>query len=215
VPQSSPRFSTGSSSESRAARLLFSLKTKEKTSTSDLLGLVQCVDEFTRALVEGEALDLLTELELPQTLRLETLRRLSQGARPTPTPGELVRVERGSWNVEVLLPTAALVFILKQYIHPTVQQAWNESRLRERLVEFMREKAFGGARRKLEEKAIQAPRHGTVEVVAVEERASPSQSETVLEVRLEQRNIMAVRSSDPQLIDEFLRKLRGEEPFDR
>ena len=125
-----------------------------------------------------------------------------------PAPAQIARVERGSWEITAILQGAAVLWFVKNYVHPVVQEAWNDSRLRQIIVEFLRERIFLGAKRTLEQKAVETPRYRGLEVASIEEPQTPTATEAGLRIKLETREVIEATASDQELIDEFLRRIR-------
>jgi len=194
--------------EDRSLHLRFVLDTDEDLAPDDFIGLFECADAFARHVVEQAALELFIDLNLPEQWRLGTLQHIHQLGRRVPVPAQVVRVERGSWSIETLLQGAAVLWFLKNYVHPVVRDAWDDSRLRQAIVEFLRDKVFLGARRNLEQKAVEAPRFRRLQVQTVSEPEPASRQESQIEVRLVRREIVEARFADRELLDEFVRRLR-------
>lgn len=196
--------------EDRSLHLRFILQVEEDLTPEDFIGLFECAETFARHVVEREALQLFSDLDLPEEWTLGTLQRIHRLGRRVPVPARVVRVERGSWNVELLLPGAAVLWLLKNYVDPVIREAWDDSRVRHLIVEFLRDRVFLAARRSLEEKAVVAPRHRQLEVQAVSEPQQASREESHIEIRLVRREIMEARLTDQELLDDFIRRLRRE-----
>jgi hypothetical protein len=177
-------------------------------SPTEFVSLFECADRTARAIVEQEAAELLEELRFPQDYRLQTLQTIHRLSRKVPTPAEVTNVERGSWQIDVIIRSAFVLFMLKEYVHPTVRAAFDDSRAKQVVVEFLRDRVFGGAKRKVEETAVANPRYGNLDVVSVNELpASPSQPS--LQIELHRRELYVVKSSDQELIHDFIERLGG------
>lgn len=193
----------------RTLQLTFTVGSERELSPTDFIGLFECVDTFVRHLIEHEALQLFEELNLPSEWRLTTLHDLRRIRRKIPAPAEITRIQRGSWEIVAILPGAAVLWFLKSYVHPVVQEAWNDSRLRQTIIEFLRERIFRGAKRSLEQKAVEKPRFRSLEVASVDEPDAATGTEAGLHIRLERREVIQATSTDAELIDDFLRRIRG------
>ena len=189
--------------DSTGLHLRFILDGDPDISPAEFVALFQCAEDYTRHVAEKESLTLLEDLQIPVEQRLTTMKTLVR--KQAPVPAEVVEVRRGSWVVDVLLPSAALIFVLKEYVHPAVKQAWDESRMREQLVSFMRDRVFRGVKGKIEAHAIDKPRFGNLEVIRVDGQEPP---QPIVEIRLERRTIIEVRTNDRDLIDDFLSRFR-------
>lgn len=192
----------------RRLELTFVVESDADLSPTDFIGLFECADTFVRHVVEHEALQLFDELNLPSEWRLSTLQEMRRLGRRLPAPAQITRVERGSWDVTAVLQGAAVFWFMKTYVHPVVQEAWNDSRLRQVIVEFLRDRIFLGAKRTLEQKAVQAPRYRGLEVASIEEPQTPSSAQAGLRIKLDKREVIEATSSDLELIDEFLRRIK-------
>jgi hypothetical protein len=192
----------------RRLELTFVIESESDLSPTDFLGVFECADNFVRHLVEHEALELFEDLNLPSEWRLTTLQQVRRLGRRAPAPGQIARVERGSWEITTVIPGFAVLWFVKHYLHPVVQEAWNDSRLRQAVVEFLRRKIFLGAKRSLEQKAVEVPRYKGLEVASIDEVPQPSGAYDVkLRIRLDRREVIDVSSSDQELIEEFLRRI--------
>jgi hypothetical protein len=195
--------------ELRSLRLTFVLDSADAIFSSEFISFFQCVDGFSRAIAEDEARTLLEHMNVTAAVRLDVLQRLHRQWRRMPAPVEVTSVERGSWVVDAVLQSAGLLFILKEFVAPTLKVAWDDSRLRDLVVSFLRERVFLGAKRKAEEKAIEQPTFGNLRVTDVRERTPSGSPEPSLEIRLTRSTIVEVRSTDNELIEEFLKRFRN------
>ncbi len=155
--------------------------------------------------MQQESLDLMDELGLPSDVKLATVSRGQQLGRRIASPAQIEAVKRGCWIVVMTISGSALLCVLKQYLHPVVLEAWNQSDIRERLLEFLQDPVFKSAARKAELKAVERLRYGNIQVTGVDDDSKPA--EPSLTVHLERHAIVEVRAVDDLLIDEFLEKL--------
>jgi len=107
----------------RTLQLTFTVGSENELSPTDFIGLFECVDVFVRHLIEHEALQLFDELNLPSEWRLTTLQDVRRIGRRVPAPAEIARIQRGSWEIVAVLQGAAVLWFLKNYVHPVVQEA--------------------------------------------------------------------------------------------
>jgi len=191
----------------RRLEMTFVVESEGDLSPTDFIGLFECADTFVRHIVEREALQLFEELNLPSEWRLSTLQEVRRLGRRVPAPAQITRVERGSWEITTVIQGAAVLWFVKNYLHPVVQEAWNDSRLRQVIVDFLRDRIFLGAKRSLEQKAVEAPRYRGLKVASIEEPQAPTPREAGLRIKLERREVIEATSSDQELIDEFLRRV--------
>lgn len=189
--------------EARSLRVRVVVDSRDPLSAAEFVDLFKCADDFIRHIAEQQALNFLEAIGLPPQTRIGTMRRLHRLGRRAPLPAEVERVERGSWIAVVLLTGPARLYFLKSYVDPMVQDAWNESQLRERIVHFLRDHVFGGAHQQAEQKAIRSPRYGNLEVTEVTGRGGHAGDE-IVEIHLRRRHVLEVHSSEQQLIDEFI-----------
>jgi len=193
--------------DTRELTLRFVVDTQQDLTATDFVRLFECAEAISRHVFEIEAANLLMDLGFPEQERFEALKRIHRLGRRIPVPAQVKTVQRGSWIVEVLVPGAVLLFILRQYIHPVIMDAWQASNLRDRIVTFLRDRIFLGARRDVEAKAAESPRYGNLEVTRVSQTdADPGHPELV--IRLERREVIEARIPDEELVQEFLRRLR-------
>jgi len=192
---------------SRALEIRFRLTGSDKVSPEDFISLFRCAEAFSRSVTEAEALSLLDHLDAPSEARLDSLRRLHAFGRKLPLPVEVARVERGSWSVDVAIYGAALLFVLKEYLHPVVKEAWDESDIRARVKSFLQDKVFRRARQTAEQKAVRNPEYGRLRVTNVSPLESTEPDRIRVEVTLERGEITYGRASDDELVEEFIRTI--------
>ena len=187
----------------RSLELRFVLDSDASESPSTFVALFEYAEDFVRYFAEEEALSLFEELELPadwQRDSIDTLRHLSRTAA---APAEVLAVNRRSpWTVALLIASPTLLFFLRQCIHPVVKQAWNDSRLRELLREFLRDRVFMGAKRKAQKRVVTGPRRRGLKAKSVSELRESTPERTVLEIRLERTEILEAKISDAQVIED-------------
>ena len=193
--------------ESRSLRIRFHLKTDDNISPSEFVDLMNCVEEKTRDVVERETHALLNFLGLPSEHRFETMRRIHRVGRRMPLPAEVESVERGSWEVTVLIGGPALLWILKEYLHPIVKEAWDDSQIRENILVFLKEHVFREAHRTLEQKATEKPRQRNLEISGIQERLSGDTRHSEQVVLLERTRVIAVSGRERDLIEELVSRL--------
>ena len=178
----------------------------------DFGSLFRCAEDLSRTVLQEEARNLFEYLELPADWRLRALQELHRIGRKVPTPAEVTRVERGSWLVVLSLSGPVILFVLKKYMHPVVQEAWDGSHLRNKLKAFLQERLFRGTRDDLERKAIESPKYGNLRIVRVEESTSTVARSPGIEVHLERQQVIEVHSSDQELLDAFIDRLQDKNP---
>ena len=194
-------------SESKSLHLEFTVDS-QNLHPNEFIGLFECIDIFTRTIIEHEAYLLLAEAGFSDEWRLSTLQRIHKLGRRVPVPAEILNVQKGSWKVEKLLQGAAVIFFLRNYVHPVVQDAWNDSRLREIIVNFIRNKIFLGAKKHLEAKAIEQPVYKGLRVSEIAGPEKAIQDESEIKIRMEKTTIVETRISDKELIEDFIQKLK-------
>jgi hypothetical protein len=194
--------------ETRSLLLRFYIESDDELASSEFLSLFECVDTMGRAVAEFETARFLETLELPYDYRRDLQQSVVNVGRRLPTPMEIKSVERGSWSVTAVLTGPALLWVAQKFIVSPLLEAWSESRAREKVEEFFRDRVFGGARRVVENRAAQGPTFGNLRIVQVEQiKSSPDQPTLV--IRLKRSEIVEVQTSDKQLIEDFLARLSG------
>jgi hypothetical protein len=176
-------------------------------SPSDFIGLFECAEGVSRFITEQEAGNLFAYLNVPSDIALENLRRFHRLSSRQPSLAEVGNIEKGSWLVEVVLWGSA-VFILKQYLHPAIKQGWEESRLRQLIMEFVRDKIFLGTKRDIETHVTRKPRYQNLLVTRVGELKEVSEEQVQIEIHLTKQFVLEPRPSDKRLIEEFIEKLK-------
>lgn len=194
--------------EARTLSIRFALAGEDKLSSSEFLDLVQIIDGIARAVVESEIQQLLEVLQVPGELRLPVLRDTARIGRRGPAPTQIIAVERGSWTIETLLSSVAVIWFMKHFIGAPILAAWDESRLRHRVESFIRDRAFQGARQSVELKAAQKPRTGSLEISQVEEESGSTPEARSLAVRVTRSTVIEVELSDREVIEEFIQELK-------
>jgi hypothetical protein len=194
--------------DTRTITIRFELKSEGETSATEFVSLFECVDFLGQSIVEAEAQTFLEVLELSSESRLAALQSLHRSRRRV-SPVEVREVEKGSWIVETVIQGAAILWVIQNFVTPVMKEAWDESRLRELLLGFFRSRVFGRAKQTVEVKAAEHSRFGNLRVISVEEPSESTPDEPVLVVRIERSEVVEVRVSDKELIDQFLRRLRN------
>ena len=179
-------------------------------SVDDFIGLFECAEIVSRHIAEQEALNLFEFLKIPSSWRIETLQRIRQLGRRIPSPAEVKTVERGSWSIEVIIASPVLLFILKNYLHPIVKEAWDDSRLREKIINFIRDEIFLGSKRQIEEQAIKKPRYRNLKITRVGDLEKTPDNDFEIEISFEKQEILEARASARELIKEFVARLQSQ-----
>jgi len=192
--------------KNRSLSILFYIDLKELV-LNDFIGLFECAETFSRHIIEYEAYVLSSELNLPYDLKLNTLHKIHQVGRRLLVPIEVLRVEKGSWCIEIVIPGAAILWILKKYINPVVEEVWNDSRLREIIVTFLREKIFLESKRTLEQKAIEKRNFRGLQVKKIKEIDIKSKKAGI-KIDLSKREILEVELTEKELIEDFIKQLK-------
>lgn len=195
--------------ENRTLTLQFQVESDDELTSSDFLSLFTCVDDFGRAVTESETFGFLETLDLPSEYRMQLLQAIMGLGRGIPTPAEIRSIERGSWSVMAVLSGPAILWITQKFIGIPILQGWDASSARERLMVFFRDHVFGGAHRVIERRAAEEPTFGNLRVAEVRELRSSPEEPHVL-IRLKRTEVIEIRSTDKQLVDEFLKRLRGQ-----
>jgi hypothetical protein len=192
-------------SNNRTLRLDFSIDGSESLSSTDFVSLFQCADFFCRATAEDEVISFVEELNLLRESRFEVISSIHRLGKRFPAPAAVESIERGSWNISLVMTGAATLFILRNTLATTLQNAWDESRLRELVLRFLRDHVFGGARRKAEEVAVGRSRWGNLRIQRVEERGlGPSGSQ--LTISLQRTEVVEAEITDQELVEEVLKR---------
>ena len=194
--------------ETRSLTLRFEVEFDGELTSTEFMSLFACVDQMGRAVTESETFGILEMLELPIEVRLQIFHNALDFERQIPTPAEIQSIERGSWSVVAVISSPAILWILQKFFALPILEGWNESWARERLMAFFRERVFGGARQVIERQAAERDIFGNLQIVEVNEMKS-SPDDPHLVIRLKRTEVLAVRSSDKQFIEEFLKRLRG------
>ncbi len=195
-------------SETRTLTLRFHIESSDELTSTEFLSLFECVDAFGRTIAEFETARFLESLELPYTYRRELQDSIASVGRRLPTPTEIRSVERGSWSVTSVLTGPAILWVAQKFIVSPLLEAWNESNARDKLREFFKDRIFAGAKRVVENRAAQGSTFGNLRIVRVDEERSSREQPTIV-VSLKRSEIFEVRTSDKQLIDDFLARLSG------
>lgn len=192
----------------RTLNLLFHIDSTTELVLNDFIGLFECAEAFSRYILEQEAFNLSSDLGIPDDIKISTLYRIHKIGKKLPIPIEVIRIEKGSWYIEILVPGAVVLWILKKYIHPAVQEAWNESHLRDIIVNFLREKVFLGSKRNLEQKAVEQPSFKGLQIKSINE-IEVNLQKTEIKVDLGKKKVLEVELTERELIEDFIRKLKA------
>ncbi len=190
-------------------RVIFSIGDNNDLTTNDFVALFECADDIIWNIMEQEMLNFLDYIKLPSDNRIETISQVHRLARKTFSPAEVEYIKKGSWNIGVVILGSILLFVLKKYLHPTVLEAWNESCLREKIIEFLREKVFMGAKRSVEQSAVIKRRYRSLTIAKVGDLSNPTSEEYEIEIQLTKSMIVDYKKSEKELLEEFVKKLKG------
>lgn len=194
--------------DSRTLTLEFQIDSHDELTSSEFISLFTCIDTFGRAVTEFETFTFLDDLGLPDEYRSQLYQSIVVVGRQLQVPVEIRSVDRGSWSVTAALAAPAILWVAQKFVGLPLLQGWDESAARERMKAFFRDRVFGGARRVIENQAIQNSTFGNLKIANVEElRSAPD--EPRIRIRLRRTEVIEVKSSDKQLIEDFLRRLRG------
>ena len=195
-------------SDAKSLYLKFIVDSQDELTPDDFIGLFECIDAFSRTIIEHEALSLFSEAGFPDQWRLSTLQRIHKLGRKVPVPAGILEIRKGSWEVETLLQGAAVIWFLRNYIHPVVQDAWNDSKLREIIITFIRDKIFLGSKKNLESKAIEKSHYRTLRVAEIIGPEKVIDEKTEIKIRMSKTHIIEAEMSEQELFEDFIQKLK-------
>jgi hypothetical protein len=108
------------------------------------------------------------------------------------------------WIVIVTIASSAVLWFLKSYVDPVVREAWDSSQMRSQIVRFLQDKAFRGARKTVEQRAISMPQYGNLRVSDVSELDRTRTADHGVEVHLERRSSLVIRRDEEEAIERFV-----------
>lgn len=167
--------------EPREKRLLF---------PAEFASLLDYTSRLTERIADLEGRDLLEAMDVPPPMRLHALRRPRRGPKPRFQPGYVSQV--GEKSVELVVVMAAsyvVAWAIRNLFGPAVEEAWEGSHDRKRLVTWTREHFLGGdadpdaGARRVEEALIEErpPERMRVEDVKTLPSSEPDSAGTVAE----------------------------------
>jgi hypothetical protein len=190
-------------------RIRFVVAGHEPLAPGEFVDLFQCAEAFVQSAAEQELLALLEELGLTTDDRFEALRRIHRVRRRVPIPAAVESIHRGSWEVVLTLGGTAILWLLKEYVHPVSREVWDASDARGKLRGFIERRMFRRAKPAVEQAAVEQSRWGNLQVTGVESTPEHGGAHPVapqLTVRLERRQVIEVTISDRELIEEFINR---------
>jgi hypothetical protein len=192
----------------RTLTLEFKVDSDGDLTSGEFLSLFRYVDEIGRAVAENETFAFIEFLDLPPGYRNQLFSSILATGRQIATPVEIKSIERGSWHVFAVLSGPAILWLAQKFLAVPVAQAWDSSAAREHMVSFLRDRVFGGAKQIVEDHAAQRPTFGNLKIVEIKEIRSTVDQPKVL-IRLRRSEVIEVKYSDKQLIENFVKQLQG------
>lgn len=194
----------------RTLQIRFVLEEDEALSPSDFVHFFAYGEEIARDLAETEALELFDYLGMPSEWQIESLEEFRQLLKHAPAPAEILDIRHESpWYYLLAIPAGTVLFFVSKCVHPEIKRAWAQSAAREHFFEFMRDRVFGGARQKVQQRIAKKPSRKGVRAKKVEELKESRPEMPLFEVRMERSALLHVSISDEELLEEFKRRLRG------
>jgi hypothetical protein len=180
----------------------------DDSSPTEFRYLFTAIDEMTRSLVISQVNAFIDWIDLGSRARDEVYVSIFRSQQSIAVPVDVVSIRHESpWAIEVSLRAAGVLWILHKLVGPTIVQAWGESKLRESFLKFLRDGIFRGAKQQLESSAAAKPQYGNLRVDDISEGSRRRDSAAVT-VTLRRTEVLQVESSDRELMNEFLAKLR-------
>jgi len=182
------------------------LDTDANLSPSEWRRLIDCLDEFTKAVARRQAYSLLDEIGASREIHRQARDAMHSFFRRPVLPIEITSIKRGSWSLEAAIPYAIGLWVLKNTIGQTIKDAYQQSSLRNGLMTFLRGNVFGKARQAADQYAERKSRFGNLTVSRIED--TTDHTSLSLTIHLQRSEIIPVRFTDQQLIEEFEDRLR-------
>jgi hypothetical protein len=195
--------------ENESFNIEFKLADSTESSPTEFRYLFSAIDEMTRSLVMSQINAFIDWIDLGSRARDEVYLSIFRSQQNIAVPVDVVSIHHQSpWSIEVSLRAAGVLWILHKLVGPTIIQAWGESKLREYFLKFLRDGIFRGAKQQLELSAAAKPQYGNLRVDDINEapRQGPNSAVTVT---LKRTELLEIESSDRELMNEFLAKLKN------
>lgn len=208
IPRTDPRVQIPRT-EPRVLILQFRVKADEELRPDEFSDLFRLADQLSAYAILEELHDVMDALPMPSRWKFDVLSRLRAKKRVPSAVPEVATVRRGSWEFDVCIQSVAVAWILKEYLHPVVKEAWNESQFREVIKRFLRDKIFGGAKRKIETKASETPKLGNLRIVEVSLGEGPTDSQEKVVVLVEKIKRRLPPITEEETIEAISERVRG------
>ncbi|MFC1730390.1 hypothetical protein ACFL6I_08650 [candidate division KSB1 bacterium] len=195
--------------DSRILHLNVRLDSKEPLSPLDAIGLFECTEDYARSIFLSETSDLLKFLKLIDESRIENIQYLNKLGRKLPIPAEIKSFKKGSWTTDILI-SGISILLIKDFLVPVMQDAFNDSEIRDRMYIFFREKVFKGAKKNVDFKAMQYKKYRTLRVRKVnEEFPGKFNSDVSFSIELSKDKIIDTVLTDEELLEGFLERIKN------
>jgi hypothetical protein len=188
--------------------LVFRVEGHDSLTAGEFAALFKYVDSLGRSLIEEELAVILEDLGAKSRERLSELGHFQYRFSTEIAPVEIRKVERGSWIIVASIASSAIYWIFKNFITPTAVDAWKGSPHEKALKKFMRDKMFGGAKENVERTIRKKRRPKNFTISDVRDR-SLGQSRQVFEVTLERKEVIKVRYTEKEMVDEVLSTIQN------
>jgi hypothetical protein len=194
--------------ENESLVIEFKLADSTESSPTEFRYLFTAIDEMTRSLVVNQAFAFVHSAELGSKAIDEMYVSFFR-ARDIAVPVDIVSIRHQSpWSIVVDVPVAGVLWVLHKLLGPVIVRAWGESKLREDFRRFVRDDIFRGAKQQLETTAVGKPQYGNLRVDDVSDGHGRGRDTASVSITLKRTEILQVESSDRELMNEFLAKVR-------
>lgn len=176
--------------ENRVVEIVFEITGTQKLSSTDLASFARFVNYIAQDLLVEESQVLLDILALAQRESVDFLAYLSNLAKRIPAPLTLSAVERGSWHFVMQFDSVEIVRFVQQSIQPVVANILMVPELRDRIMLYLAERAFGDVSRRIREYVARKRKVGNVRAVDVTDEPPTSPTQPRTRVRFEPSGVV-------------------------
>lgn len=187
-------------------KLVIKVKLDEhEVHAGDLATLISVMEDVSKAIAAGEALDLLEFLGVPVEQRYRIVEDFRKHAE---IPARLEELKNGSAEIVITMSSMLLLWSLTTFLGKPISDAWQESRKGQALKNYVMEKFFGGAGKTAKQKLGERPRRKRIIISDIQVQESDYGQVREISVKLKRTDIELIEYDDEMIINEFTKRLR-------
>jgi hypothetical protein len=172
----------------------------------DLTTMAKIVEDFTWAVAVHESNELLHDLDYPQANRFEALHNFKNLGV---TPAKIEKLKHDSIFISVIISSPIVLWGLRKFVAKPLEDAWETSKLRGKVVDFVRNKMFMGAQSVIEEKAADKAQYRHLKISEVKIDESINRGGKRIRINVKRAEIDLLEATDTEAIDGLIKKMGG------